>query len=300
MADQKIAVVTDSTAYIPQEALGGLDIPVIPLWLIWGDDRFRDGVDIDPATFYRRLRERDTVPTTSQPSVGEFIDFYRRVAEERQTDTIVGAYISAKISGTVASAEAAAAQVPELHITVIDSLSTSMGLGFVALAAARAAAAGGSVEEVIDVANSVRDRLTVLFAVDTLEYLHKGGRIGGAKRFLGTMLNIKPLLHLDDGCVEPLCQVRTKHRAIAEMLDRAEESLDGKPMAEVAVIDVDNREESDMVAEEVKKRFNVSTVYQTSVSPVIGTHAGPGTVGMVLYCKPQATSPKQQALGSKP
>jgi DegV family protein with EDD domain len=285
MTDQTVAVVTDSTAYIPDEALGGLDIPVIPLWLIWDDDRYRDGVDIDPATFYRRLRERDTIPSTSQPSVGEFIDFYRRVAEEKQTDTIVGAYISSKISGTVASAEAAATQVPELNITVINSLSTSMGLGFVALAAARAAAAGASLKEIVAVADSVRERLNVLFAVDTLDYLHKGGRIGGAKRFLGTMLNIKPLLYLSDGCVEPLCQVRTKRRVIAEMLDTAEESLGGKPMAEVAVIDVDNREESDLVAQEVKERFQVSTVYQTTVSPVIGTHAGPGTVGMSFYCQ---------------
>ena len=286
MTQQRVAVVTDSTAYIPDEALGSLNIPVIPLWLIWGDDRYRDGVDIDPGTFYQRLRERNTIPSTSQPSVGEFIDFYRRVAAEQQTDTIVGVYISNKISGTVASAEAAATQVPELNITVINSLSTSMGLGFVALEAARAAAAGGSVEEIVAVAHSVRERLTVLFAVDTLEYLHKGGRIGGAQRFLGTMLNIKPLLHLNEGCVEPLCQVRTKHRVIAEMLDTAEQCLNGKPMAEVAVIDVDNREESDLVAEEVQQRFDVSKVYQTPVSPVIGTHAGPGTVGMSFYHRP--------------
>jgi DegV family protein with EDD domain len=286
MTEQRVAVVTDSTAYIPDEALGGLDIPVIPLWLIWGDDRYRDGVDIDPGAFYRRLRRRDTIPSTSQPSVGEFVEFYRRVAEENGTDTIVGAYISSKISGTVASADAAAAQIPELNITVIDSLSTSMGLGFLALAGARAANAGGSVGEIIAETDSVRERLTVLFAVDTLEYLHKGGRIGGAKRFLGTMLNIKPLLHLDDGCVEPLCQVRTKRRVIAEMLNTAEECLNGKPMAEVAVIDVDNRAERELVAQEVAKRFDVSTVYQTSVSPVIGTHAGPGTVGISFYCRP--------------
>jgi DegV family protein with EDD domain len=283
---ESVAVVTDSTAYIPDGALGNLDIPVIPLWLIWERDRYRDGVDIDPNTFYRRLRERDSIPSTSQPSVGEFINFYRLVAREKQTHTIVGAYISSKISGTVASAQAAAAQVPELNITVIDSFSTSMGLGFVALAAARVAAAGGSVEEILAEARSVRKRLTVLFAVDTLEYLYKGGRIGGAKRFLGTMLNIKPLLHLNDGCVEPLCQVRTKRRAITEMLNTAEECLDGKPMAEVAVIDVDNREESDLVAREVKRRFGVPTVYQTAVSPVIGAHAGPGTVGLGFYCKP--------------
>ena len=280
---KKVAVVTDSTACIPDQALNGLDIPVIPLWLIWEEDRYRDGVDITPEAFYQRLQERDTIPSTSQPSVGEFVEFYRRIAEDKGTDTIVGAFISSKISGTVASASSAAAQVPELNVTVIDSFSTSMGLGFVALAAAREAAAGGSVDDVVTVANQVRDRLTVLFTVDTLEYLHKGGRIGGAKRFLGTMLNIKPLLHLNDGCVEPMCQIRTKQRALAEMLDRAAESLEGREMAEVAVIDVDNREESQFVAAQVKERFRISPVYHAPVSPVIGTHAGPGTVGIALY-----------------
>jgi DegV family protein with EDD domain len=259
---------------------------VIPLWLIWDDERYRDGVDIEPQAFYRRLQERDTIPSTSQPSVGEFIDFYRRVAEEPETDTIVGAYISSKISGTVASAEAAAAQVPELNVTVINSFSTSMGLGFVALAAAREAAAGGSMADVVAAAEAVQERLTVLFVVGTLEYLHKGGRIGGAKRFLGTMLNIKPLLHLNDGQVEAMGQVRTKRRAITEMLSIAEERLNGKQMAEVAVIDADNREESDMVADRVGRHFDVSPVYQAPVSPVIGTHAGPGTVGLGFYARP--------------
>jgi DegV family protein with EDD domain len=286
MADKNVAVVTDSTAYIPDQALNRLDIPVIPLWLIWGDERYRDGVDIGPRAFYGRLQERDTIPSTSQPSVGEFIDFYRRVAEEQETDTIVGAYISSKISGTVASAEAAAAQVPELNVTVINSFSTSMGLGFVALAAAREAAAGGSMADVVAAAEAVQERLTVLFVVGTLEYLHKGGRIGGAKRFLGTMLNIKPLLHLNDGQVEAMGQVRTKRRAITEMLSIAEERLNGKQMAEVAVIDADNREESDMVADRVGRHFDVSPVYQAPVSPVIGTHAGPGTVGLGFYARP--------------
>lgn len=286
MTERQVAVVTDSTAYIPNEALSGLNIPVIPLWLIWDDERYRDGVDIDPETFYRRLQERDTIPSTSQPSVGEFVDFYRRVGEEKGTDTIVGAYISSKISGTVASAEAAVAEVPDLNVTVIDSFSTSMGLGFLTLAAAREAARGGSVADVVAAATAVRERLTVIFVVDTLEYLHKGGRIGGAKRFLGTMLNIKPLLHLNDGSVEAMGQVRTKGRAIEEMLNVAEERLSGSQMAEVAVIDVNNREESDIVVKKVKRRFGVSTVYQTTVSPVIGTHAGPGTVGMAFYSKP--------------
>ncbi len=285
MTGKNVAVVTDSTAYIPDEACAGLDIPAIPLWLIWGDERYRDGVDIAPDDFYRLLQDRDTIPSTSQPSVGEFVDFYHRVAEEQGTDTIVGAFISSRISGTVDSAQTAAAEVQDLDVTVIDSFSTAMGLGFMALAAARKAAAGASAAEVAAAADDVRQRLTVLFTVDTLEYLHKGGRIGSAKRFLGTMLNIKPLLHLNDGCVEPLCQIRTKRRAVTEMLDRAEASLNGRPMEELAVIDVGCRDESQIVADRAKDRFNLSQVYLAPVSPVIGTHAGPGTVGLSFYAK---------------
>ena len=283
MSSHKIAIVTDSTAYIPEEALGGLHIPVIPLWLLWGDERFRDGVDIDPPTFYRRLRVDKTFPTTSQPSAGEFIDFFRRVAAANGTDTIVGVYISSGISGTVASAELAKAQLPELNITIIDSLATSMSLGFIVLAAARAAAAGQSLDEVVTIAEEMRNRVHILFTVDTLKYLHRGGRIGGAKRFLGTALNIKPLLHLEDGLVEPLAQVRTKRKAIARMLEIAAERLGGKRMAEAAVLNVDCPKEGEAVIEQVKERFGISTVYRTTVSPVIGTHVGPGTVGIAFY-----------------
>ena len=281
MNGQKILVVTDSTAYIPDAALGGLNIPVIPLWLIWGDERFRDGVDIDPPTFYRRLRESKTFPTTSQPSAGEFIEFFQRVGTG--ADAIVGVFISSKLSGTVASALAAQEQLPGWTIRVVDSLSTSMGLGFPALAAARAAAAGQSLDEVVAAAEDVRDRMNVLFAVDTLEYLHRGGRIGGAQRFLGTALSIKPLLHIEDGRVEALAQVRTKRKAVAQMLDVVEERLGGKPIAEVCVLDVDTPEEGDALARQVEERFGVSPVYRTTVSPVIGAHAGPGTVGICFY-----------------
>ena len=277
----KIVVVTDSTAYIPAAALGDFDIPVIPLWVIWGDDRFRDGVDIDPQTFYRRLPESDVVPTTSQPSAGEFIEFFQQVAG--QGDTIVGVHISSKLSGTIASAMAAKSQLPDWDIRIVDSLSTSMGQGFAVLAAARAAAAGKSADEVVAAAEHVRDHMNVLFVVDTLEYLHRGGRIGGAKRLLGTALNIKPLLHIEEGHIEPLAQVRTKRKAVRRMLDIAEERLGGKPMAEAAVLELDTPDEGEAIAEQVEERFAVSSAYLTAVSPVIGTHAGPGTVGLCFY-----------------
>jgi DegV family protein with EDD domain len=275
--------VTDSSAYIPTEALGDLDVPVIPLWVMWGDERFRDGVDMDPPTFYQRLQTDEVFPTTSQPSAGEFLEFFRQVGAG--ADAIVGIFVTSKLSGTVPNAQAAQAELPELTIRVVDSLSTSMGLGFIVLAAARAAAAGQSLDQVVAAAEEMRDRVHFLFTVDTLEYLHRGGRIGGAKWLLGTALNIKPLLHLHDGTIEPLAQVRTKRKAIARILEVAGERLGGKRMAEAAVIDVDVPEEGDGLAEEVRERFGISPVYRTTVSPAIGTHAGPGTVGLAFYAE---------------
>jgi DegV family protein with EDD domain len=283
MSSHKIVVVTDSSAYIPEEALGGLSIPVIPLWVMWGDENFRDGVDMDPPAFYRRLQESEVFPTTSQPSAGEFEDFFRQAGAG--ADAIVGVFITSKLSGTVANAQAAQAQLPELTTRVVDSLSVSMGLGFIALAAARAAAAGQSLDAVVAAAEEMRDRIHLIFTVDTLEYLHRGGRIGGAKWLMGTALKIKPLLHFEDGTIEPLAQVRTKRKAIAQMLEVVEERLGGKQMAEAAVIDADSPAEGDAIAEQVRERFGISPVYRAPLSPAIGTHGGPGTVGITFYAE---------------
>ena len=285
MGGQKIAVVTDSGAYIPEEALGGLNIPVIPLWLVWDNEHYRDGVDIDAPTFYRRLRESKTFPTTSQPTVVEFVDFFQKAVAEEQADAIVAVLVSSRMSSTVASAEAAKAQLPDLPIRIVDSLCISMGMGFPALAAARVAAAGKSLDEVAAVAEDVRDRVNLIGVVGTLEYLHRGGRIGGAKRLMGTALNIKPLLHFEGGQLEPLAQVRTRRKALARMLDVSEERLGGKRIAEAAMADVDCPEEGDAVADMVKERFGISPVYRCTFSPVIGAHAGPGTVAFIFYAE---------------
>jgi DegV family protein with EDD domain len=281
MEHRNIAVVTDSTAYIPPEALGELDIPVIPVWLLWDGDTFRDGIDIDPPTFYRRLRGSKSFPTTSQPSAGEFDTFFRQVAA--QADAIVGVFVSARLSGTVANALAAAENLPELTIRVIDSRATSMAQGFIALAAARAAAAGKPLDEVVAAAETTRERVHMLFAVDTLEFLHRGGRIGNAKWLLGTALNIKPLLQFADGTIESLAQVRTKRKAVARMLDEVAARLNGNRIAEAAIVDMDSSMEGDVLAAQVEARFGIPTVYRSTVSPAIGVHAGPGTVAICFY-----------------
>ena len=283
MGNHKIVVVTDSSAYIPKGALEGLNVSVIPLWLIWDDERFRDGVDIDPPTFYRRLKESRTLPTSSQPSPGEFAAFFRQVAAE--ADAIISVLVSSKISGTIASAQAAQAQLPELTIRIVDSLSSSMGLGMVVLAAARAAAAGRSLDEIVAAAEGMRERMHFLFVVDTLEYLHRGGRIGGARRLLGTALRVKPILQFRDGKIESLTQARTKRKAIIRILEIVEERLGGKGMAEAAVVDIDAPGDGDAVAEMIVERFGAPVVHRSTVSPVVGIHVGPGAIGIAFYAE---------------
>ena len=281
MSTNKIAILTDSSAYIPNEAMKGLNISVIPLWLIWDGETFQDGIDIQPAAFYQRLKESKTLPTSSQPSAQEFAEFYRKVAKE--ADAIVSVLVSSKISGTIASAQAAAAELPDLNIKIVDTLSCAMGLGLIVLSAARAAAEGKSVEEVVSAAEQARDRVHMLFVVDTLDYLFKGGRISGGKHLLGTAFNIKPILHFHEGQIKPLTQARTKQKAIAQLLDIIQERLADKRMIEAAVMDVNAPEEGNTFAEMVKRRFGPATLHRSTVSPVVGTHVGPGTIGIAFY-----------------
>jgi DegV family protein with EDD domain len=280
MCAEKIAVVTDSSAYIPEEISKDLNIHVIPLWLIWDDQKYRDGMDIDPPSFYKQLVESKTMPTSSQPSAGEFAEFFKQVAIDN--DVIVAVLVSSVLSGTFASALAAKEQLPEIPIHLVDTKNVSMALGFAVVEAAKAAAEGKPVADVIAAAESICCDVNFLFAVDTLEFLRKGGRIGAAKALLGSALSIKPILQFKDGAIEPLMQVRTKRKALQMMLDVAEERLAGKAMGFAAVVDAAAQEEGDAVAEMVKERFGVSDVVRAMVSPVVGTHAGPGSVGLIF------------------
>jgi DegV family protein with EDD domain len=283
MSKNKIVVITDSSAYIPESALAGLHVAVIPLWLLWDGESLRDGVDILPATFYPRLRASQTLPTSSQPTVPEFIDFYQKVGPT--ADTIVSVLVSSKISGTIANAQTAVDKLPEIDIRIVDSYNSSMGLGHVVLAAARAAAEGKTADQVVRAAENMRDQINFIFVVDTLEYLHKGGRIGGAKRLMGTALRVKPMLEFRDGQIEPLEQVRTKQKAYARLLEIAAERLGDRRMAEATVADIDNPRDGDAVAQMVIERFNPKMIHRSEVSPVVGTHTGPGTIGLAFYAK---------------
>jgi DegV family protein with EDD domain len=276
----KVAIVTDSTAYIPDDILQKYRISVVPQVLIWGDETFLDGVDIQPDEFYARLKKARVMPTTSQATIGAFMEIFGRLAAKGYD--ILAILVGSKLSGTIDSARQACEMLPEAHIELIDSKTAAMALGFQVLSAARAAEQGASLAECKAVAEGASCCVGVVFAVDTLEFLHRGGRIGGGARFLGTALNIKPILELKDGHVEAIDRVRTRKKSLARLLELVEERVENRHPVRVAVLHANAPEEARELLDEAAKRFNaVETVY-SQVSPVVGTHTGPGTVGLAF------------------
>lgn len=281
MPAKKIAILTDSSAHIPVDIQNELSIEVIPLWLIWDGKSMQDGIDIQPDAFYQRLKGSKTLPTSSQPSIQEFKNLFQKMGEK--AETIIAILVSSKISGTTANARSAAAELPELDIRIIDTLTCAMGLGLIVTESARAAVAGKSVDDVISLAEKLMRSVYTLFVVDTLDYLFKGGRISGGKHLLGSALNIKPILHFYEGQIKPLTQARSKKKALAQLLDIVEQRLGGNHMLEAVVMDVDAGPEADQFAEMVQARFNPDRLGRAGVSPVVGTHVGPGTIGISFY-----------------
>ena len=281
MSKAKVAVVVDSTAYIPPALVAQYNIHVIPQILNWEGTSLRDGVDITPDAFYRRLATAKEMPTTSQPSAGEFHEFFSQVAET--AESIVAVLISKSLSGTQASATAAADMMPDFPIEIVDSESAAMGLGYMALAAARAAENGADYKEAAEAARALVKDMRVLFVVDTLEFLHRGGRIGGAQRFIGSMLSIKPILHLLNGKIEPLASVRTKKKALAHLLDVAKEEMAGKSGIKAAVIHASAADDAQKLHDELKQILNPDEMHIVDLSPVVGAHVGPKALGVVYY-----------------
>ena len=276
----KIAIVTDSTAYIPPNLVQKHNLTVTPQVLIWGEETFQDGVDIQPDEFYARLKTDKVMPTTSQVSIATMKSTFENLIE-RGYD-VLAILLSAKLSGTIQSAVQAKEMMEKSgeKVTFIDSRSTAMALGFQVLAVARAVDDGANLKEAVALAEKAREHTGVYFAVDTLEFLHRGGRIGGAKRFLGTALNVKPVLAVLDGHVEAVEQIRTKKKAIDRVFELVAEQTKGKTPIHVATLHAAAEEEAKALLERASKELDATESILTTVSPVVGTHAGPGTVGL--------------------
>lgn len=277
----KVAVVTDSTAYIPRETMDGYPIYSAPLQLIWGDQTYRDGLDITPTEFYERLPQAKVTPTTSQATPAAFLDLYGKLLDEGYE--ILSLHLSGKLSGTLDSATQAKENFPGAKIALVDTETTAMAMGFQVLAAARAAKQGASLNECVSLAEQMRGKTGVLFVVSNLEFLRRGGRIGGAQAFLGTALNLKPILELRGGKIEAVERVRTMSKAIDRLIDLFEERIGDRRPIRIASLHAAAPEEARLLLERTRQRFSedevVETVY-SEISPVLGTHTGPGTIGL--------------------
>lgn len=277
-----IKIVTDSTAYLPDEYARQHDIRVVPLYVHFGAEAFKEGIELSDEEFYRRLKEAPELPTTSQPSAGEFYEVFEELVEAG--NEIITLTISSKLSGTWNSAMAAKEMLPNDPISVVDSLSTSVGLHLMVDAAIEAASAGATRQEIVEKIEAIRQKMQILFVVDTLEYLAKGGRIGNAKAFMGTLLKVKPILFIQDGAIEPLEQVRSKRKAQARMLELVEEHLGGNgSRAKVAVTNALVPETAEILGQELQERLGCCQPLMGTLGPVLGAHTGPGVVGIASY-----------------
>ena len=276
----KVAIVTDSTAYLPQDCLQQHNISVTPLSVIWGDEVYMDGVDILPDEFYKRLVDSKVMPTTSQvmPAVMK-LTFESLLL--RGYD-VLGIFVSSKISGTVQSAIQARSMLPYAaeNIAIVDSLWTTMAMGWPVLTAARAASAGEGLDECQKIAENACAHSGVLFVMETLEFMRRGGRIGGAQALLGTVLNIKPVLEMRDGRIEAVEKVRTKQKAKQHMLDIVQERLRGKDQIRIAVTHANAEPEALSLLESARAALGAAETLCCPLSPVIGTHVGPGTLAL--------------------
>jgi DegV family protein with EDD domain len=279
-----IAILTDSTANLPAEWVEQYAIRVIPLKIHWGNETYLDGIDLTPDEFYMRLSNSKHLPTTSQPSIQDFLMAFESMADEGAAGIIVP-LISSGISGTVDSAQAAARLFTRVPVEVIDTQITSIGQVMIILASARAAEQGASLQEVRQAADEVVKRLKVFFAVDTLEYLHRGGRINGASRYFGTALDIKPILFFNsEGKIDALERVRTKKKALQRLIALAEQQANGHPV-HVGIVHANVPQAAQGFRDEVEKRLKCKEIFTVEFSPVISVHVGPGTIGIALYAE---------------
>jgi len=278
----KIAVVTDSTTYMPPELAKKHNISVAPQVLIWGDQTYKDGVDIQSGEFFTRLKTAKVMPTTSQVAVVSFQEIFQDLVNK--DFEVLAVLVSSKLSGTVQSA----VQAKELmgpagdKINIVDSQSVAMALGFQAIAVARAIEAGASLKEAIALAEKSHEYTGVFFAVDTLEFLHRGGRIGGAQRFIGSALNLKPILAIQDGRVEGIERIRTKSKAHDRVLELCIEKVNRRSPVRLASLHANAADDAKALLVKAEQALKPIESVFAEVSPTVGTHAGPGTVGLAF------------------
>ena len=281
----KVGIITDSTAAIPPELAAALNITVVPLSVNWDGETLRDGADLSYQDFYSRLTKSKTLPTTSQPSTGDFARAYDDLLTKGYN--VFALLISAGISGTSDSARQALAHFPGKKISVMDSRQASMPLTMATLRAAKAAQKGATLLEVENIATDACARVKTYFALDTLEFLHRGGRIGGAARFLGTALDLKPILTIDEGIIKPVGKVRTFKKATKTIYEIVRKELGKNGKIDYLGLAVTSDSDLKQLEGDSNKLFQINELITSYISPVIGVHVGPGAFGFVYLPEKQ-------------
>jgi DegV family protein with EDD domain len=281
LTGENTAIVLDSTADLPDAAERFPNWRVVPLYVRFGDESLRDGVDIDPATFYGRLRASSAFPTTSQPTPGDFLACYRGL---RAYERIYSLHVSGRVSGTFASAEAAGAELGHGIVRAIDTETASASIALLALAIQRRLERGTTDEEIDELVERYLRERGLLFTVDTLEFLQRGGRIGKAAAFAGTLLQVKPILSIRDGEVVPVKRVRGERKAFAELAAALEAETEDAPAYRLGVAHAaapERAAELEALVRERRPQAELELV--VTLGAVIGAHAGPGTLALFWF-----------------
>ncbi|MBN2470817.1 MAG: DegV family protein [Anaerolineae bacterium] len=277
-----IAIVTDSTSDIPRDLAAERQIHVLPLHIQWGNQSLRDGVDISREEFYQRLPVDPNHPSTSQPTPTEFADFFQRARDEADAKEVVAITISAELSGTY-NAALQAVNMVDFPVRLVDSRTTSGALGLHVLAVADLRDASKSLEEVAHQAQAYVARTKATLTIDTLEFLHRSGRVSAARRWIGTLLQIKPILYMKDGKLEALEAVRTRNNALRRMMDIFNSWVQPSPELSFAILYGDTPDDADAFEAELKARWNPRFIMKVIASSAVGVHTGPGAMGLTLF-----------------
>jgi DegV family protein with EDD domain len=277
-----IGIVTDSVADIPEALVYQLGIHVVPYNVHWGAEHFKDGVDLLPGAFYKRLVSDPVLPTTGCPSAGDYVDVFETLAE--RCSSILSLHITSKGSGAYQSACLARDMLPRLDITPIDTNSVSMGTGFMAVEAARAARTGATKADVLELLKRLMEDMHQVFAADTLKYLYLGGRIGRAKQMLGALLNLKPLITMDrDGIIGPVGQALSRQGVYRRIVETMELWSGKAEPIKVALVQGAAEVEIAKLKALILSEFRCAEVLDCQFGPALGAHTGPGTVGVVFF-----------------
>jgi DegV family protein with EDD domain len=276
-----IKVVTDSTSGVPPELARQHGIKVVPLRVHFGRKTYSDGVDLSSEQFYKMLKEAPELPTTSQPPSGDFAQVFAELTGAGHEVIVIT--ISSKLSGTYMSACQARESFPEARITVIDSFTSALALEMMVMEAANASAAGKPYDEVVALVRRLIEENRTFFMVDTLEYLQKGGRIGRASAFIGTLLDVKPILTVEDGLVGAVDRVRTRNKGVGRLLSLIEQQFGSELPLSIGVLHARSPEEAHRLGELARNQFRCSKFYSGELGAVLGTHLGPGTLGLAAF-----------------